>query len=354
MRKKIGILTSGGDCPGLNCVIRAVVSHAKLTYDWDVFGIPYATQGLLERQAIALNMHGWDLRGIDPLLNMGGTILGTINKGDTLAHVDEMLASYQALALDALIVIGGDGSLAILHELAKRGNWNLVAIPKTIDNDVAFTEWAVGFDTSVNTIVDALNRLTFTAASHDRVMIVEVMGRSAGHLALHAGIAGGADVILIPEISYTISGLCQHLAELRDRWRRKFAIVVVAEGAKLCVEYTENNTNTKCGRGQYIADQIARCSSNCIDTRVSVLGHIQRGGIPSALDRLTATVFGKTAVDLIAQGQFGQMVAWQNGGVVPVPIADVVAQSPLHVNPQGYLVQSARSLGIYLGEKSNE
>jgi 6-phosphofructokinase 1 len=355
MPKRIGILTSGGDCPGLNCVIRAVISHATLTYGWQVLGIPYATQGLLERQAIALNMHGWDLRGIDPLLNMGGTILGTINKGDTLAHVDEILASYEALDLDGLIVIGGDGSLGILHELANRGHWNLIGIPKTIDNDVALTERAIGFDTAVNTIVDALNRLTFTAASHDRVMIVEVMGRSAGHLALHAGIAGGADVILIPEISYTISGLCQHLAELRDRWRRKFAIVVVAEGAKLCLEDEENNTkcsSTKCGRGQYIAEQIAQCSKNNIDTRVSVLGHIQRGGIPSALDRLTATVFGKTAVDLIAQGQFGTMVAWQNGEVVPVPIQEVVAQSPLHVNPHSSLVQSARCLGIYVGEKS--
>ncbi|AUT00236.1 6-phosphofructokinase [Nostoc sp. CENA543] len=359
MRKRIGILTSGGDCPGLNCVIRAVVSHATLTYDWEVLGIPYATQGLLERQAIALNLHGWDLRGIDPLLNMGGTILGTINKGDTLTHVDDILASYKALALDALIAIGGDGSLGIINQLANQGNWNLVAIPKTIDNDVAMTERAIGFDTAVNTIVDALNRLTFTAASHDRVMIVEVMGRTAGHLALHAGIAGGADVILIPEVDYTIKGLCQHIAELRDRWKRKFAIVVVAEGAKLCMEDMCNTTDTtspiptsspKCGIGQYVAERIALLSGDIIDTRVSVLGHIQRGGIPSALDRLTATVFGKAAVDLVAQGQFGKMLAWQYGEVVPVPISEAVAQSPLHVDPQGYLIQSARSLGIYVGE----
>ncbi|WP_066381726.1 MULTISPECIES: ATP-dependent 6-phosphofructokinase [unclassified Anabaena] len=366
MRKRIGILTSGGDCPGLNCVIRAVVSHATLTYDWEVLGIPYATQGLLERQTIALNCHGWDLRGIDPLLNMGGTILGTINKGDTLSRVDEMLASYEALGLDGLIAIGGDGSLGIINQLAQKGNWNLVAIPKTIDNDVALTERAIGFDTAVNTIVDALNRLTFTAASHDRVMVVEVMGRSAGHLALHAGIAGGADVILIPELEYTIKGLCQHLAELRDRWRRKFGIIVVAEGAKLCVDDMCNLGNKeiktdsataslptpKCGKGQYIAEQIAFCSRDMIDTRVSVLGHIQRGGIPSALDRLTATVFGKAAVDLIAQDKYGQMLAWQNGQVVSVPIQEAVAQSPLHVDPHGYLVQSARSLGIYVGEKS--
>lgn len=363
MRKRIGILTSGGDCPGLNCVIRAVVSHAKLTYDWEVLGIPYATQGLLKRQAIALNIHGWDLRGIDPLLNMGGTVLGTINEGDTLTHVDEILSGYEALGLDALIAIGGDGSLGIINELAIRGNWNLVGIPKTIDSDVAFTERTIGFDTAVNTIVDALNRLTFTAASHDRVMIVEVMGRTAGHLALHAGIAGGADVILIPEIGYTIKGLCQHLAELRDRWRRKFAIIVVAEGANVCMEDICNPGNPaispltpplspKCGKGQYIAEQIALFSGDVIDTRVSVLGHIQRGGIPSALDRLTATVFGKAAIDLIAQDKYGQMLAWQSGQVVTVPIAEITAHSPLLVDPNGYLVESARSLGIYVGEKA--
>jgi ATP-dependent phosphofructokinase / diphosphate-dependent phosphofructokinase len=206
MKKRIGILTSGGDCPGLNCVIRAAVSHATLTFNWEVVGIPYATQGLLERQTVPLNIHGWDLRGIDPLINMGGTILGSINKGDTLTAAPAILASYEALGLDALIAVGGDGSLKIIHELANMGNWNLVAIPKTIDNDVALTERAIGFDTAVNTVVDAINRLTFTAASHDRVMIVEVMGRTAGHLALHSGIAGGADVILIPEVPYTVKG----------------------------------------------------------------------------------------------------------------------------------------------------
>jgi 6-phosphofructokinase len=352
MKKRIGILTSGGDCPGLNCVIRAAVSHATLTYNWEVVGIPYATQGFLERQTVPLSMHGWDLRGIDPLLNMGGTILGSINKGDTLGQAGEILAGYQALGLDALIAVGGDGSLNIIHQLATLGNWNLVAIPKTIDHDVAFTERSIGFDTAVNTIVDAINRLTFTAASHDRVMILEVMGRTAGHLALHAGIAGGADVILIPELSYTIRGLCEHLAQLRDRWRRKFAIIVVAEGATPCLEDLENPascTAAKCGRGQYIADQIASCSNHLVDTRVSVLGHIQRGGIPSALDRLTATVFGKTAVDLIAQEKYDFMLAWQQGQVAVVSIQSVVDNSPSLVDPHGYLVQSARCLGIYIG-----
>lgn len=354
MKKRIGILTSGGDCPGLNCVIRAAVSHATLTFNWEVVGIPYATQGLLERQTVPLNIHGWDLRGIDPLINMGGTILGSINKGDTLAAAPAILASYEALGLDALIAVGGDGSLKIIHELANMGNWNLVAIPKTIDNDVALTERAIGFDTAVNTVVDAINRLTFTAASHDRVMIVEVMGRTAGHLALHSGIAGGADVILIPEVPYTVKGICEHLQELRDRWQRKFAIIVVAEGANCSLEDLDNPAScsvAKCGRGQYIADQISNCSSNLIDTRVSVLGHIQRGGIPSALDRLIATVFGKNAIDLIAQEKYDQMLAWQNGNVVAVPIQDALDQSPALVDPKCDLVQIAHSLGIYIGEK---
>lgn len=356
-QKRIGILTSGGDCPGLNAVIRAVVSHATLTYDWEVVGIPYATQGLLERKTIALHRHSLDLRGIDPLLNMGGTILGSINKGNTLEHADEIIASYQALELDVLIVIGGDGSLSILHHLACQGNWQLVAIPKTIDNDVALTERAVGFDTAVNTVTDALNRLTFTAASHDRVMIVEVMGRSSGHLALHSGIAGGADVILIPEIPYSIKDICWNLAELRERWGRKFAIVVVAEGAKTVNDLSHGvssmfSQTPSCGIGHYIAEEIAHGSATPTETRVSVLGHIQRGGIPSALDRLVATSFGKAAVDLIAQEQFGQMVAWQNGQVVNVPLTEVLAHSPLSVKPDSYLVQTARCLGIYVGNVS--
>jgi 6-phosphofructokinase len=279
LQKRLGILTSGGDCPGLNAVIRAVVSHATLTYDWQIFGIPYATQGLLEQQIIPLHMHSFDLRGIDPLLSMGGTILGTINKGNTLAQAEEIIASYAALGLDALIGIGGDGSLAILSQLALRGHWQFIAIPKTIDHDVALTERSIGFDTAVNTITDALNRLTFTASSHDRVMVVEVMGREAGHLALHSGIAGGADVILIPEISYSISAVCRHLAELRDRWKRRFAIVVVAEGIHLLNDSAPlPNQKPSCGTGQFIADAIAACSVYPVDTRVSVLGHIQRGG----------------------------------------------------------------------------
>ncbi len=355
MGKRIGILTSGGDCPGLNMVIRTVVSHATLTYDWKVLGIPYGTQGLLERKAGTLNLHGLDLHGIDPLLSMGGTILGSTNKGDTLAQANQIIAGYQALKLDALIAIGGDGSLAILRELATQGNWNLVAIPKTIDNDVAFTERSVGFDTAVNTVTDALNKLTCTAASHDRIMVVEVMGRTAGHLALQAGIAGGADVILIPEIPYSLPRICQKLRELRDKWKRKFALIMVAEGAKTetgeisC--YTDSLGEVRLrGIGQYITEQIPTCSTERIETRLTILGHVQRGGIPSAWDRILAAAFAKAAIDLVAQEQFDRMVAWRNGEVGSVPLELVISQSPSLVAPQSSFVQTARSLGIYVGE----
>ncbi|HAG84938.1 MAG TPA: 6-phosphofructokinase [Cyanobacteria bacterium UBA12227] len=353
--KRLGLLTSGGDCPGLNAVIRAVVRHATLTYGWEVLGIPYGTQGLLERKSVSLNVHGLDLRGIDPLLSTGGTILGSINKGDTEAKADEVIAGYQFLGLDALIVIGGDGSLAIMNQLAKKGSMNLVGVPKTIDNDVAYTELAVGFDTAVNTIVDALTRLSYTAASHDRVMVVEAMGREAGHLALHAGIAGGADAILIPEIPYSIEKVCQTITELRDRWDRRFAIVVVAEGAKTTEGqeryYTDALGEVRLrGIGDYIADQLSYCSGKTIEARVTVLGHVQRGGIPSALDRLLATSFGKTAVDLVAKDDYQKMVAWQNGRVISLPIDEVTSHSPVLVDPHHPLVQTAQALGTYIGE----
>ncbi|MBD1911450.1 MULTISPECIES: ATP-dependent 6-phosphofructokinase [unclassified Leptolyngbya] len=351
-QKRIGIMTSGGDCPGLNGVIRAVVHHATLQYGWEVVGIPYATQGLLERKTIPLTLYETALRGMDPLLTMGGTILGTINRGNTLAEAQEIIASYHDLALDALIAIGGDGSLGILRQLAHQGNWNMVAIPKTIDNDVGVTERSIGFDTAINTVIDAISRLTFTAASHDRVMVVEVMGREAGHLALNAGIAGGADVILLPEIPYSIQEVCNHLDNMRDRWGRKFAIVVVAEGiqavpgAPIC---TTEDDKPSCGMGQYIADQIALLRSVPVETRVTVLGHVQRGGMPSALDRLVAAAFGTTAVDLVAQGRFDHMVTWQGAQVKVHPLEYVLSQSPRLVDPTGFLVQTARGLGIYVG-----
>ncbi|MGK7914523.1 MAG: ATP-dependent 6-phosphofructokinase [Prochloraceae cyanobacterium] len=359
VRRRIGILTSGGDCPGLNCAIRAVVSHAELTYGWEVVGIPYATNGLLERRGVPLNLENLSVHGIDSLLSLGGTILGGINRGDPLERADEILAGYQHLGLDALIVTGGDGSLALLRQLAQIGNWKLVSIPKTIDNDVALTQRAIGFDTAVNTISEALNRLTFTAASHDRVMVVEVMGRSAGHLALHSGVAGGADIILIPEIPYSIAAICEKIRELRQARGRRFAILVVAEG----VTTEEGKPSTYLdslgqerlrGISQYIAEQIAHESNHSLETRVTILGHVQRGGLPSALDRIMAAAMGQAAVDFLAQDKYDLMVAWQNGQPGSVPLSDVLQQSPVLVNPRSYLVKTAQSLGIYVGQLGDQ
>jgi 6-phosphofructokinase 1 len=353
--KRIGILTSGGDCPGLNGVIRAVVHHAKLTYDWDVIGISHATQGLRFRppKTAALNLHCMDIHGIDPLLSMGGTFLGTVSRGDPFDEA--VVEGYQIMELDALIAIGGDGSLKILRQLAQTGGWNLVAIPKTIDNDVALTERSLGFDTAVNTVTDALFRLTYTAASHDRVMIVEVMGRQAGYLALHAGIAGGADIILIPEIPYSLDHVMRHIVELRDKWGREFAMIIVAEGVKpdSATGWAKEKGSLD-GIRHYIADQIKQSNLETNpEVRVTVLGHVQRGGLPSALDRLVAASFGKAAIDLIAQEKYDRMVAWQNGQVVDVPLKEVIDQSPLPVNTHNFLVQTAQALGIYVGDLPN-
>ncbi|HEY9727430.1 MAG TPA: ATP-dependent 6-phosphofructokinase [Chroococcales cyanobacterium] len=356
--KRIGILTSGGDCAGLNAVIRAVTHRAVGTYGWEVMGIYRATQGLMSRppQAIAL-----DVEKVDAILTQGGTILGTTNKGNPFAfpmadgtlrdRSDEILEGYYQLGLDALIGVGGDGSLAILRKIAQQGNLKFVGIPKTIDNDVSITERSIGFDTAVNIATEALDRLHFTAASHDRVIVLEVMGRDAGHIAISAGIAGGADVILIPEIPYTIEKVCHKIQE-RQAQGRHFCLVVVSEA--VCTETGEavkiSDRFGECrfgGIGQYLADRISACSE--AETRVTVLGHTQRGGIPSPLDRLIASAFGVGAVDLIANGQYDHMVAWQNRQVVGVPIAEAIGQYQA-VDPNGTLVKTARGLGICLGD----
>lgn len=356
--KRIGILTSGGDCAGLNPVIRAVVHHATGNYGWDVLGICQATNGLMSRPPQAIHL---DINEIDRLLTIGGTILGTTNKGDPFAfplsdgtvrdRSTEIIEGYHSLGLDALIGIGGDGSLAILRRLAEQGGINLVGIPKTIDNDVGITERSIGFDTAVNIATEALDRLHFTAASHNRVLILEVMGRDAGHIALNAGIAGGADIILIPEIPYKIENVCRQIKKRQDR-DKHFCLVIVSEA--VCTEGGEQITQIQqfgeCrlgGIGQYIASQIADYTG--AETRVTVLGHVQRGGIPSPSDRLLASAFGVAAVDLIAQGKFDQMVIWQNRQVSSVPIAEAI-QNYRNVDPQGTMVKTARGLGICLGD----
>jgi 6-phosphofructokinase 1 len=355
--KRIGILTSGGDCAGLNAVIRAVVHRATGTYDWDVFGICRATQGLMKDPPDAIQL---DISEVDRWLTIGGTMLGTTNHGNPFAfpmpdgkeldRSDEIIENYHKLGLDGIIGIGGDGSLAILRRLAQQGGWNFVGIPKTIDNDLGVTERSIGFDTAVNIATEALDRLHFTAASHSRVMILEVMGRDAGHIAISAGIAGGADIILIPEIPYTIENICNKICE-RQAQGKNFSLIIVAEAVRTETGEPSMVTNAlgQCrlgGIGQYLSNKI--CGAIQAETRVTVLGHVQRGGIPSPLDRLVASAFGVAAVDLIAEGKFDHMVTWQNRQVVSVPIQEAIAQYST-VDPNGTLVKTARGLGICLG-----
>jgi len=356
--KRIGILTSGGDCAGLNPAIRAVV-HRATGRGWRVLGVRNGTAGLLSRPVDYVELSAEHTGG--ELLRRGGTILGSTNKGDPFAfpmtdgrlvdRSEEVIEGYRELGLDALVVAGGDGSLHILRRLAEKGDIPLVAIPKTIDNDLGLTEISVGHDTAVATASDALDHLQPTAASHSRVMVLEVMGRDAGHIALSAGIAGGADAILIPEIPYSIARVAEKIESLKAAGRN-FALVIVAEAVKtengepVLVKHLGGQASYG-GIGHYIAERLARATG--AETRVTVLGHIQRGGMPSARDRIIASAFGVHAVDLIAEGRFDRMVAWRERGVSDVPILEAIRRYQA-VDPGGTLARTARGLGICLGD----
>jgi len=359
-KKRIGVLTSGGDCAGLNAVIRAVVHRAIHGYGWDVIGIHQGTHGLMERP---LNYEELTLKLFTGnILRMGGTILGTTNKGNPFnfpledgAMVDrsmEIIEGIRELKLDALVGIGGDGSMKILSRLSELGKFQFIGVPKTIDNDVAFTEFSVGFTTAVNTAVDALDRLQPTAASHDRVMILEVMGRDAGHIALHSGIAGGADVILIPEIPVDMEVVANKIREIQAEGRCH-SLVVVSEAVKdeKGLKVTQGNQGEMIrygGVGHVIGTRLHEMTG--AETRVTVLGHVQRGGVPSMRDRVIASAFGVRAVDLIAEGKSDRMVAWQHREVVDVPLEEVVIRYS-DVDTTGTLVETARGLGICLGDE---
>jgi 6-phosphofructokinase 1 len=315
--QRIGILTSGGDCAGLNPVIRAVVSRAS-ALGWTVVGIRNGTAGLLARPVEAIEL---DRRATgSEMLRLGGTILGTTNKGDPFAFPTptapiphRQVDGYRQLRLDALIGIGGDGSLKILRELASKGAIKLVGIPKTIDNDLGLTEVSIGFETAVQAATSALDHLTPTAASHSRVMVLEVMGRDSGHIALQAGIAGGADVILIPEIPYKLARIAAKIEDLKKEGRN-FALIVVAEavqtedGQPLLTQHTGGQA-TYGGIGHYISERIAELTG--AETRVTVLGHVQRGGSPEPGDRVIASAFGVHAVD--TSSPWAASTAWWPG-----------------------------------------
>ncbi len=358
-KKRIGILTSGGDCPGLNAVIRGAVKSAA-TAGMDVVGFIKGYEGLVDPvQYIPLNQ-----KNTTGILNRGGTILGSTNKGrfaatvgvsDRLELDPELLAgvktTFEQLSIEGLICVGGDGSLAVAQQFHEYG-LPVVGVPKTIDNDLSATAFTFGFDSAVACATDALDRLHTTAASHERIMVLEVMGRHAGWIALYAGIAGGGDVILIPEIPWTFDDVCQKILR-RDREGKRFTLVVVAEGAHLpkggmvTKDRREEDRQVRLGGiGAVVASEIESRLQR--DTRVMVLGHLQRGGPPTTFDRVLATQFGSNAVRLISEKRFGEMVCYSPPAFDSVPILEAV-NVLRRVDPNGPAVQSARSLGISLG-----
>ena len=357
--KRIGILTSGGDCGGLNAAVRSIFYRAKEKYNLDVYGILEGTVGLMERPPRYIKLDYGTFSG--NLIRQGGTFLGTTNKGNPFQYpmsdgtfkdrTAEIVGGYHEMGLDGLIVIGGDGSMKIIKEIADKGNLNIVAIPKTIDNDVGATESSIGFHTAVDVATNALDNLQFTAASHSRTMILEVMGRDAGHIALNAGIAGGADVILIPEINYTIDGIIKKLKHLNS-YGIKHSLIVVAEAVKQengknsTVKFADGETRLG-GIGSYVASKIMNKTN--IECRVTTLGHVQRGAPPSTQDRILASAFGVYAVDLLAQKKFDRMVAWNDRKVVDFPI-QMGIETYKEVELDDSLVKTALALGIYIGD----
>lgn len=358
--KRLGILTGGGDAPGLNAVIRAVVKTAYNEFGSEVLGIRDGFDGLIDPQGV-VPLTPESVRGILP---RGGTILGAANRGNPFARKvmrdgvevvedcsDLVVEQIRKLNLDALIVVGGDGTLRISQELYEKGS-PVIGVPKTIDNDINGTDVTFGFDTAVNTAMEAIDRLHTTAESHHRVMVLELMGRDAGFIALRAGMAGGADVILIPEIPFRPESVCKTITE-RNEAGRYFSIVAVAEGA-----YQEGGEQEFQRRGDRVFQArlggIARTVSKFIEgacgveSRVIVLGHLQRGGSPTAFDRWLATCFGGEAVRVAARGDFGRMVSLRGEEIVDIELKGCVG-TPKRVNVEGDAVQTARSMGICMG-----
>ncbi|MFO7661023.1 MAG: ATP-dependent 6-phosphofructokinase [Chloroflexota bacterium] len=360
MSKRIAIVTGGGDSPGLNAVIRAAVKAAALR-GWESIGILGGYEGLLE----PVKTMPLDYRELGSLLYRGGTILGTSNRGSFTAKtghgqtrrvpqeiLEEAKRNFDWLGLDALIAIGGDGSLTIAQQLYETGI-PLVGLPKTIDNDIEATLMTFGFETAVTCAVDALDRLHSTAESHNRAMVLEVMGRYAGWIAAYAGLAGGADVILIPEIPFTYEAVAAKVLD-RETEGKMFTIIIVSEGAKpVGGDYVTTEAPVKDrearlgGIGHVVAAEVERRTGK--ESRAVVLGHLQRGGPPTQWDRHLCTRFGVQAVEMIAAGQFGMMAALTAAGMAPVLLLDAISHIRL-VPPDSDLVQSARAMGVSFGD----
>ncbi len=360
--KRIGILTGGGDCPGLNAVIRAVAKTAMYQHGVEVWGIEDGFLGLIRNRMRLL-----EAVDVSNILTLGGTILGTSNKANP-SHfaigtddqgkpifkdvTDRVIEHVRERRLDVLVVIGGDGTMSGAVELMKHGI-QCVGVPKTIDNDLMHTEMTFGFQTAVQTACDALDRIHTTASSHHRVMLVEMMGRNAGWLTLHAGMASGADVILIPEIPFNLEVVCQHCLR-RSKRGKSFTIIAVSEGAKPIggqqvvdrVVHDSPDPIRLGGISEVLSRQIA--DRTHLETRATILGHVQRGGTPCAADRVLATEFGLAAANLVAGRKFGQLVVLKNGVITDVPIVDAADQQRL-VTPEHSLIKAAQALGICMG-----
>lgn len=359
--KRLGVLTGGGDCPGLNSVIRAVTKTAVNLYGLEVIGFIDGFKGLVENRYIRL-----DLESVSGINHKGGTILGTTNRdnpfnflvssGEKMEYSDQSeraISNLNEQQIDGLIVIGGDGSLNIAQRFYDKGV-PVVGVPKTIDNDLSATDVTFGFNTAVDTASEALDKLHTTAESHHRVMILEVMGRYAGWIALHAGISGGADVILIPEIPYKIDKIIDKVYQ-RYQQNKSFSIMVVAEGAmpedgEMVVQklVPESHDPIRLGGiGQKVAEDIEKISN--IETRVTVLGHLQRGGQPIPYDRILSTRYGVAAVKALVEGKYGTMVSLKGTEINTVPIIEAVEKIK-KVKPESELVDAARAVGISFGD----
>lgn len=358
---RLAVSTGGGDAPGLNAVIRAIVLSA-IHRGWEAFGVERGFGGLLgDARVIPLDRES--VRGIT---HLGGTILRTTNRGNPFRwpmlgvdgkwvevdRSDEVLRRFKQLGLDALVAVGGDGTLGIAYQLWKKG-MPVVGVPKTIDNDVRGTVVTFGFDTAVQTATDAIDKLHSTAESHERVMVVEVMGRNAGWIALYSGLAGGADVILMPEIAFDMESVCDRIRE-REARGRHFSIVVVAEGSRpkkggvfLAEEAKAGSVARLGGVGFWVAEKISEMTGK--ETRVMTLGHLQRGGSPTTYDRILGLRFGAAAVRAVAENKFGQMVALDPPVVTTVPIEEALGTPP-GVPLDSDVVCAARELGISLGD----
>ena len=357
---KVGISTGGGDCPGLNSVIRAAVRCGITQHGFEFWGIKDSFNGMMEKPYKVWQL---DCESTSGILHRGGTILGTTNAGNPFSIKNDnpaastgnnvsqaIVDAYKELGLDVIIVIGGDGTQGIAYQLSELGI-NIVGVPKTIDNDLAATDQTTGFDTAVGIAAEAIDRLQTTAESHERIMILEVMGRNAGHIALHAGLASGAHGILLPEIPFSYDSIIKKIEQRRQRGKH-FSVIVVAEGAypqggKEVFQKIAGRKNLG-GVGHLLAEELYQRTN--IDTRVTVLGHIQRGGTPSHVDRILGTAYGVKAVELVAAKKFGKIVTYRHGAMQEVDYKEIAGKFRPVAKDDLYL-QTARSIGVCLGEE---